>query len=442
MCGIVGMASLSGSKNWTDKETWFSKAIYVDTLRGVHSTGIFCVPYNASEEDIILHKKAMPGYDFLELSSTTEILYEVDKYEFMVGHNRKATQGSISSRNAHPFTHEHITLVHNGTLTSRNGVSGSKIIEVDSEAICHAFATNGAKDTLPKLDGAYALVWYDAKEKSLNLARNSERPLHFAFSEDGKNLFFASEAWMIRSIMPNVFSVKSIFKLNEGMHVKFYSNMEDLREYTTEEFSVLPDTSYGYWMGGEWHTYQTSNKGKSEEEKRIKRQSARLAEFGYWRGESVLFTVDSFQKYSGTSTKGTIKGTTNTHKGMVVDDVVGYYVDQALYDSIKTSGNNLVGKAIDCSFNKNTHKLTITLEDIKELVKLPEPEDVGLEERESEEWVQGPDRTLITLKEFEELTKHGCAFCTGDVHVEDDEDIEWTDNKQPICYDCQERKTG
>lgn len=432
MCGIVGIGSLSGISNWIDKEKWFTKALYVDTLRGFHSTGVFFVPYDGLNEDPYIYKKAMPGYDFLELSTTKDIINDIDKYVFMVGHNRKATQGNISSINAHPFQYEHITLVHNGTLDSRNGVAGSKVVEVDSEAICQAIAEKGAEVILPKLDGAYALVWYDASDCTLNMARNDERPLHFAFSDDGQNLFFASEAWMIKDIMPASFKVKTIFKLKKGIHVKFDSMTTDLRNYETEKFTILPKSNYnytGYWMGGKWHEYETNTAST-----RDKIKAENLRQFGYELGQDITFQCTSFSPYPNNKARGNMEGITQVHEGTVKDEVLAYNIEASIATASINSNTLYTGKAVNCYISSTTNKVRITVEDVKVIVTLPEPEDVNLEEH----LVLGPGGAEITEAEFEELTKHGCCWCTGNVHIEDSEDIEWTPLRQPICYDCQE----
>jgi glucosamine 6-phosphate synthetase-like amidotransferase/phosphosugar isomerase protein len=95
---------------------------------------------------------------------------------FAVGHNRSATKGKINAECTHPFRENHITLVHNGTLTSHKELHPN--YEVDSRAICHNIAQEGYEETLKKLDGAFALIWFNSKEKTLNFCRNSQRPLY------------------------------------------------------------------------------------------------------------------------------------------------------------------------------------------------------------------------------------------------------------------------
>src|SRR5690606_18964818 len=50
---------------------------------------------------------------------------------------------------------------------------------------------------IPKITGAWALMWYNRDEDSFNILRNKERPLHFAWKKNKKVLYIASESWML-----------------------------------------------------------------------------------------------------------------------------------------------------------------------------------------------------------------------------------------------------
>lgn len=71
-----------------------------------------------------------------------------------IGHTRQATQGSVSSRNAHPFLAEGIAFAHNGIIINDEAFGK---YEVDSESLIH-----GIKDKdFSKYDGPIALVWIE-----------------------------------------------------------------------------------------------------------------------------------------------------------------------------------------------------------------------------------------------------------------------------------------
>src|SRR3546814_19281002 len=73
-----------------------------------------------------------------------------------------------------------------------------------SENIFYDMSRNGAKATIAKLQGAFALCWYDESNRTVNLVRNSQRPMYYAYTKDHKTLFWASESWMLHVAMQRV----------------------------------------------------------------------------------------------------------------------------------------------------------------------------------------------------------------------------------------------
>ena len=51
-------------------------------------------------------------------------------------------------------------------------------------------------------------------------------------------------------------------------------------------------------------------------------------------------------------------------------------------------------------------------------------------------YIIGPKGDYLTEKQFNVITKHGCAHCSCDVHPEDAAFTAWTADGQPICSDC------
>ena len=110
----------------------------------------------------------------------------------VVGHNRKATAGKANNENSHPFVHENIVLVHNGVVHNHKKMADT---EVDSHAIAHSIVDKGYKETIATLDGAFTLVWFDMKDRTLRFVRNSQRPLFMV--ETDLSIAFASESGML-----------------------------------------------------------------------------------------------------------------------------------------------------------------------------------------------------------------------------------------------------
>jgi hypothetical protein len=190
MCGIVGVVSGNPhgvSANETDA---FTKMLYVDTLRGWDSTGVFSVNnYN----NVQIHKAALAGPDFIRTQEYAKFTKEAaHEALILVGHNRAATRGTIKDANAHPFwVDNNIILVQNGTYYGSH--DHIKKTEVDTEALAHLFAEQDDEiKAIQEINAAYVLVWYNVKKRTLYITRNDDRPLYIAKSP-GNSLFFASE---------------------------------------------------------------------------------------------------------------------------------------------------------------------------------------------------------------------------------------------------------
>lgn len=195
MCGIVGVIS-NYSNGFDDKEVnAFTTMLFLDTLRGLDSTGVFALD---RDNNIEIHKAAVNGGSFVAddiyKQFKTTLMYDGT---FVVGHNRAATKGTINDDNAHPFWApmddgiNHIILVQNGTFRSDHKKIADT--EVDSAAIAQLFAEEeDIEKAVNSFDASYSLVWYNSKLQTLNMLRNSERPLWLA-PNGTTGLLFASE---------------------------------------------------------------------------------------------------------------------------------------------------------------------------------------------------------------------------------------------------------
>lgn len=191
MCGLV--AFFSGHTNGLgyDEAKAFSDMLFVDTLRGWDSTGAFSV---SNRGNVHMLKAALTGPDFICTQDYKDMQTEaVRDGIFLVGHNRAATRGTINDVNAHPFViNDNIILVQNGTWNGDH--THIKNTEVDTETVAHIIHDEvDIEKALQKINAAYALIWYNVKEKAMYAIRNSQRPLWVARTKRGGEML-ASEA--------------------------------------------------------------------------------------------------------------------------------------------------------------------------------------------------------------------------------------------------------
>jgi hypothetical protein len=194
MCGIVGLIARKQCGFRDSDLTLFEGMLLLDQLRGEDSTGVFGVDRQRRVGGIKV--ASHPNHLFACEDWASFRSKSVQSGRILIGHNRKATQGSITSKNAHPFHENNIVLVHNGTLQGHKDLADT---DVDSHAICHAFNEQGAENVIPTLKGAFALVWWDIEKNRLFAVRNDERPLNIVITDDV--VAIASEAWMATCLL-------------------------------------------------------------------------------------------------------------------------------------------------------------------------------------------------------------------------------------------------
>jgi hypothetical protein len=113
----------------------------------------------------------------------------------------------------HPFVHGRIIGMHNGTLKKLFGETISKK-QNDSDILFRAFNEFGVEKTLSNTEGAYACVWLDTEEDTVNFVRNAERSLYFGYLKYApETIFWASEAGMLAFVFKRHFAQNSELKI-------------------------------------------------------------------------------------------------------------------------------------------------------------------------------------------------------------------------------------
>lgn len=217
MCGLVGYISAFNSGVFSADVDKFKQMLWIDTLRGDDATGVCFVK---NDQSATVYKEAHEAQYFLLDKDLKKEFSEATKTtKALLGHNRKATVGGASDKNAHPFTYDdRYVFFHNGTLHNHK-VFGDT--DVDSEALGqHVTACEGDLEKLGevfgKAQGAWALVWYDSVKHKIYLTRNTQRPLSIIKLKNG-DIAYSSEAWIaIGPIQRNSGVVEETIPLKEG----------------------------------------------------------------------------------------------------------------------------------------------------------------------------------------------------------------------------------
>ena len=266
MCGIVGIINHKRNGISATDRNIFKRLLFLDVERGPDSTGMFVIQ-NTGQATLL--KKAVPSFDFMKDKEVDDLLNKAyGNGTFVVGHNRKATQGSIKDENAHPFAEGRIVLVHNGSLWNHRTVAD---VDVDSKAIAMELnkKNNNVTEVFNHLKGAYACVWYNDEDSTLNFFRNKERPLYFY--KDINTTFFASESLMLYYALVREgikWETDKCVPLEVHKHVSFAmekhggsKSPKQVDVDITEGFTQAPTTTGGQTQTGGTGKEQASAKG-------------------------------------------------------------------------------------------------------------------------------------------------------------------------------------
>lgn len=414
MCGNVGIYHKDGMS--PTRVALFEQMLWVDSLRGYHSTGVIgCTPEG---NNFVTVKEAVDGAYFTQTQVWADFKKANEKSKFLVGHNRWATQGKINKRNSHPFNHGHISGVHNGTLYTQVGLPDHHKFEVDSENIIYSIAQKGLEWTASRLDGAFALVWYDTRTKDLNFIRNDERPLHIFTLTDG-TILWASEAGMLEWLVNRSSRVPAIAtreKLKEGVWKRIH-----LSGTVTEKVVDIQETfSAGGW--GNWgHFHQKKKEKKSG-------NVHTLATSPWKKGDKIKVFMDTFIPYTANNLTGTV--TCFNHQSLADDRIQIVIVSQAPDDFYK--GKEVQAEVTYTYLFDNETKIKIVLTNPKEVIKVAGKKEVlatacGLE---------------ISREELGTKYERTCYTCGQDIQFEELQEAYLVNNHNLMCGECSNEFKG
>ncbi len=331
MCGIVGVVG-----NITAvAEKIFDQLLQVDVVRGEDSTGVFGVDINGGATYC---KLIGPPHELRATEGYKEV-FTVAK-SAIIGHNRWATQGRVTSKNAHPFCSGGITLVHNGTLDTTWYLTSKHV--VDSAQIAHELSIKEPKEVLESLDGAFALVWHDSRDNTLNVARNDERPLAFAHCPDTGTGYLASEGRMLDWILHKNGKKLRIDEAKAG--TLYTKDLGTDGDWTRTEFTPKPVYKYSGYTGtggypdysGGWSVGKTS-KNPSKKSNLVAYNPKLYVDAGLKMHQNIEFTAVS---HDNAHCMGTIVGTGTAVRVFMADQ---YYKQGAMYRAVLTTPYSVNG---------------------------------------------------------------------------------------------------
>lgn len=386
MCGIVGAVGDIDGK--IDKV--FKDLLQMDVLRGPHSTGVVAV---ANNDDVSYVKSVGVPQDLFDRKSFDTLMRPMKKV--LIGHNRWATMGKVNSTNAHPFQHGLITGVHNGTLKNQSLLPDYKDFEVDSDNIYHAISEVGIFDTVERLHGAYALVYFDEADKTINFVRNDERPLYVCNVKERNVLLFASEAWMLFGAC-----------MRNGL------DAINIREIPVDLLHYIPVDEKGKAMDLTLHTEAVDPYVPPVKVKTIWERLQPLI------GKTHLFFIDEIVGNVATLSYANdmeLKAT------LYVDPADKMYLANAMNRRLK----------VEATANASQWSAPLS----KSVLLLGGDSYYVIEE--DTERANGFEGEKLTKFEFEQIGHDGCAWCSDVQTWEDRDDVVFISAKEVVCKGCQ-----
>lgn len=414
MCGLVAVLSKNTYGLWMADVNIFKSALYADALRGFDSTGIFMVDIDANA--YLLKTKQTPLSLMCLKDFKTLEEYSKRRGMVLVGHNRKATQGTISDENAHPFLEGNTILVHNGTLVQHKKL---KDTEVDSHAICHIIDEKGYKEALKEIDGAFALIWYDAKEKKVRFCRNNKRPLFLL--ESKKNYLLASEGDMMKwlSEREGYQDDHKIISCTEIETKTVYSYDIKTQKIEKEVVKYYEDVSSNNNQGFFHHTSSANSAAGIKNYKKDFFNGLEAGEYVYFY---PLENVDTTKKKRNSWLTGLTDDNDQVRVLMSIQKAEKFLKEYS-YAKVKIS-----------SLSKHNDTIIIIGSD-KTLHGLPDKQETETED-EKEVFLTDIENKSIPLKEFKK-DKVFCSSCGTEIT---EAEVQYSNmhpsGKTGTCYDC------
>ena len=494
MCGLFGVASTEGRKYENDRRNAFEQGLKAAEWRGEDASGIAVVPIKDLDKPAIVFKKAMPASDLVRMEQYKRIMFNLDQYAYVLGHARSSTsdRSVFADSNAHPFQYGPITLVHNGHIQNANSIGSSILHTVDSAHVAGALAVRDAKSVLESLVGGFALVWHDARDKSLNFARNMQRPLIWAYVEKENTMFWGSELEAMWAVL-NRNGIKMDGKFKWGSPLKHFKFVhDDLRGFKVTPFAqaATPKTvvrGHGQQPSAPWtgetrrlaetpgmtesttkiggktpsadtgttkieptqiYVYEPpSTSSRPKINRKIRSVEKELQDFGLKMDQAMMFVPEVFRMYK--NHRGMI-GAIEGHDRVRGRPFVIENVRKSVWDKANACGK-IYGRVVNirrrgkeaifvCDYDKNGSE-RFAFRHLSAVGGADKDRPFHLEQQEDDltdkEVYCGPGGQKISKEEFIRRTKEGCAWCSSDIDIDDHDRVRWVgQNDEPLGKCC------
>lgn len=198
MCGLFGGYSSFLSK----KEVELIENLgVVSQFRGSHSAGVVVSSKKyGTKSRVIRTRKCLGTTSHLFADNSYKEIIDGCDVQFVLGHARFATSGSITTANAHPFKCDVIYGVHNGTIDNFKVPKGEEESNSDSRILFNKINELGVDRALSEVgNGAYAIAYYNLNDDTINFARNDKRSLYY--TDVAGSMYWASEQNFLRFVL-------------------------------------------------------------------------------------------------------------------------------------------------------------------------------------------------------------------------------------------------
>ena len=268
MCGIIGIIT-SEKRNLIPE---LVSSLCNLEYRGYDSTGIALIDGTKIKR---LRRIGAPSDVLHSEEIANELCVNGNTFSIGIGHNRWATHGKPSERNAHPHTDcsGDIALVHNGTILNYEGLKETLekdghtfASDTDTEIIAHLIENGTSRgislqdallESIELLDGSFGLVVCSAKEPNKLYVAKKGSPLSFGISSN--SLIVASSTNAILAHTNTFITLEdgeyAELSANEtGVHYHV-GNFLDKRRGIAKDKTVVTDFSIDELSKGEYESF-------------------------------------------------------------------------------------------------------------------------------------------------------------------------------------------